>query len=982
MGHCYVLSSGSESGNSLIKNLGVLTQNMIATKVMTIEGKKETDNTAATFFSASPNNTWKNNVAGGSETDGMRFNFPLTVRHQGGSDNFANVNPSILNMREFSNNVMHSNGRNGLSFYPNGWFPEAANVLVDTNSYRNVNDGILLQSTGNVTIQGGRFSDNRMGIEIEKDCENVTIRDARITGFSNIYKAQTTNNNKTRSHCPAYRPLVGVQLHSFLRYHDSKGVTMSGVSFDNLGNGTTCVGSMAIDFDLETLDKHFDAYSTISNITFDESALARKINLCGLNESSVKDVMIQDLDGSIDPTGSKRPGFIVSDSDLTTAFISGCISIPGSCAQFCPDVCLRTLTIAWSPDSDWSNVETHISNGDKTFVYPNYFEESEPKFQFNRRRKSTAILPGGNYTVTLKLSSGETVWPMFIEHQWSDISGCSPFASDDSIVFEKPIDDIQTCSELAQNGNAEGSLYTANVSTFRGWHSTGGTLKITTPGIGGSQALELSDRKNYFHGIGQFLDSRCFVEGETFKVEARFSIRGVTGTKITCNPALDDPSTSGVCPRASLQIRKGKRGHSAKDGVNVTYAYPVAKSVRHQLDWGYLYGSFVFDSDMASADSIFLSIERADYRYNLVVDDISVVKTSDICASTLINGDFEVGDTRAWFSMGAVAFDVVTPGSDGTGYALKTTRRDVALATPAQDVQKNCITEGQSFTMSASVKLMKDGSPYVCDPNYTWGQRQTGICPRIYLAMIKDGVTTSEDIGGLIGTFSPGAWNKYFGFGQWKQQHLNADRLFVIWSQMEPGVDLYIDDVKLVNKSAGSTSLLRNQDAESGDTQYWTAFGGATIMSVVGGANGTAHAIAATNRPTDKSGLAQVLNADNMKPKQLYSVVAKVKLLNSTGVEISCDPKSTLTENRCPVVSIVTQSLGSPPFLKPIGSVWSANWNANEWNEIKGYFQFSQNEIDADIKMLLFERAAPGVTIVVDEVTVAETSLDSIGAVA
>jgi hypothetical protein len=112
-------------------------------------------------------------------------------------------------LQSFSGNVFYNKGIDGLRFYLNRWYPSTAAKLTDVKSFRNWQDGTLFQGTGNVSVDGGLFADNLMGIEIDRDCKNVTITNAAISVFFDFYKKQVAQGGLT-SHCPAYMPLIGI----------------------------------------------------------------------------------------------------------------------------------------------------------------------------------------------------------------------------------------------------------------------------------------------------------------------------------------------------------------------------------------------------------------------------------------------------------------------------------------------------------------------------------------------------------------------------------------------------------------------------------------------------------------------------------------------------------------------------------------------------------------------------------------------------
>ncbi len=103
VGHCYALATGSETGNSFLRNLGAVTMNMPIGKLMSMT---DTDTSAATFYSASPANTWTGNIAAGSDSYGMWFELQDSVRGVA-SKYYPFISPSTASIQSFSGNGLH-----------------------------------------------------------------------------------------------------------------------------------------------------------------------------------------------------------------------------------------------------------------------------------------------------------------------------------------------------------------------------------------------------------------------------------------------------------------------------------------------------------------------------------------------------------------------------------------------------------------------------------------------------------------------------------------------------------------------------------------------------------------------------------------------------------------------------------------------------------------------------------------------------------
>jgi hypothetical protein len=172
-GHGYFLEDGIETGNTFSGNLGVLTRIPPAGKRLL-----PTDGAPATFWMTNPDNTWRGNVAAGSEGFGFWFALP---EHPTGLSTTTSVWPQHVPLREFSGNVAHSNRLNGLHAddgpAPDGsartafYLPrrdrkdatsEVTAELRDFVAWKNVIRGAWLRG-GNMVMKGGVLADNRIG---------------------------------------------------------------------------------------------------------------------------------------------------------------------------------------------------------------------------------------------------------------------------------------------------------------------------------------------------------------------------------------------------------------------------------------------------------------------------------------------------------------------------------------------------------------------------------------------------------------------------------------------------------------------------------------------------------------------------------------------------------------------------------------------------------------------------------------------------
>ncbi len=125
VGHCFFLEDGIETGNQFVRNLGIQTKchptlpcdptNLTLAHQSTAGQSADhilipSDNTVSTFWITNPDNTYRDNVAAGSDQVGFWMAFPTHPTGAfAGTEIAANTWPGRMRLREFSGNTAHSN---------------------------------------------------------------------------------------------------------------------------------------------------------------------------------------------------------------------------------------------------------------------------------------------------------------------------------------------------------------------------------------------------------------------------------------------------------------------------------------------------------------------------------------------------------------------------------------------------------------------------------------------------------------------------------------------------------------------------------------------------------------------------------------------------------------------------------------------------------------------------------------------------------
>jgi cell migration-inducing and hyaluronan-binding protein len=209
VGHCFFLEDGIEHGNEFVHNLGIQTKchtskpcvptrlaaagesaNFDDRQAVRANGQASkdvllpSDNTVATFWITNPDNTFRDNVAAGSDSNGFWMSLP---EHPNGKFEGTEISkatwPRRTPFREFKGNVAHSNydafmfdrninanntfGVTGNAHMPKENPADANSKTVETvfenlTAYKNRNGGIWGRGEMHV-FRNVKLADNAMG---------------------------------------------------------------------------------------------------------------------------------------------------------------------------------------------------------------------------------------------------------------------------------------------------------------------------------------------------------------------------------------------------------------------------------------------------------------------------------------------------------------------------------------------------------------------------------------------------------------------------------------------------------------------------------------------------------------------------------------------------------------------------------------------------------------------------------------------------
>jgi hypothetical protein len=236
VGHCFFLEDGIEYGNRFVRNLGIQTKchptlpcqptNLGIPSERGPNGQTSknvlipSDNTVATFWITNPANTYIDNVAAGSDTNGFWLSLP---EHPTGAFEGTEISKSTWPRRtpfgEFRGNVAHSN-YDGFMFdrnvAPDGTFgvtgtvyiprknPSDAtstpviNLFSDLTAYKNRNGGLWMR--GEETIfQNLKMADNAIGMTFASGLGGGATFTSKTFGSLFVGESDNIGNPTTES---------------------------------------------------------------------------------------------------------------------------------------------------------------------------------------------------------------------------------------------------------------------------------------------------------------------------------------------------------------------------------------------------------------------------------------------------------------------------------------------------------------------------------------------------------------------------------------------------------------------------------------------------------------------------------------------------------------------------------------------------------------------------------------------------------------
>ncbi|MSR06991.1 MAG: transmembrane domain-containing protein [Gemmatimonadetes bacterium] len=240
LGHGYFLEDGAETGNTFESNLGLVSRRAAAGQELL-----PSDTRPATFWITNPANTYRNNVAAGSQGFGFWYALPAApTGHSTGSP----ARPRSTPLGEFSDNVAHSNQNTGLqvddgpradgttettSYAPrqtpgNTSSPAVTAFFRNFTGYKHAGRAVWLRGA-QLRLSGAMLADNHIGATFASN--ETFLMDAVVVGFSANAVSTFSVGFPVRGY-EFYDGRVGAEQATFVNFQPTPANRMSALGFN------------------------------------------------------------------------------------------------------------------------------------------------------------------------------------------------------------------------------------------------------------------------------------------------------------------------------------------------------------------------------------------------------------------------------------------------------------------------------------------------------------------------------------------------------------------------------------------------------------------------------------------------------------------------------------------------------------------------------------------------------------------------------
>ena len=192
--------------------------------------------------------------------------------------------------------------------------------------------------------------------------------------------------------------------------------------------------------------------------------------------------------------------------------------------------------------------------------------------------------------------------------------------------------------------------------------------------------------------------------------------------------------------------------------------------------WNIMSGILTLNEKQATNTRIYARLYGPHKNMNIFYDDISITPVPKFCQNLVLNGDFEVGDSRFWRPSDRRYIDVHISSSGANNSQYSLTMNKYTGHSIRQTIDTQCLVEGQQFLINAKFRLLNATDPTLgveCIPSVLYHGYNTH-CPTV---TIRGRECIGDDLEYLF-------WNEIDQF-QWNPNEFNNfEKVFTVGAEI------------------------------------------------------------------------------------------------------------------------------------------------------------------------------------------------------
>ena len=167
----------------------------------------------------------------------------------------------------------------------------------------------------------------------------------------------------------------------------------------------------------------------------------------------------------------------------------------------------------------------------------------------------------------------------------------------------------------------------------------------------------------------------------------------------------------------------------------VWIAERVATAQDKKNGWTTIAGIVTISEKQAAHTRLYLRVYGPGVSMDVYYDDISFVPVERSCQNLILNGDFEIGDSRFWRPSDRryINIDISDIGANSSQYSMVVQRYTSNRV--YQPLDTRCLVEGQEFVVSAQFRYLNAtdlSEGLSCEPSQK-NQGRTDACPTVII---------------------------------------------------------------------------------------------------------------------------------------------------------------------------------------------------------------------------------------------------------